>query len=52
MENVIRHCCTKNNDSDKEFNWSVLVVDNIGMQIISSCCSMQEVCYNGITREC
>lgn len=52
MVNAIQHSCKKQNGSDKEFNWSVLLVDNIGMQIISSCCSMQEVCLNGITREC
>ncbi|XP_029341504.1 syntaxin-binding protein 2-like [Acyrthosiphon pisum] len=52
MVNAIQPSCIQNDNSVKKFNWSVLVLDKVGLQIISSCCNMQDMCYNGITREC
>ncbi|XP_022164003.1 syntaxin-binding protein 2-like, partial [Myzus persicae] len=48
MVNAIQHSCAKPKNSVRRFNWSVLVLDEVGSRIISSCCSMSDMCSNGI----
>jgi len=51
MDEVIKRKESKKGTVEKPIEWRVLVVDQLAMRMISSCCKMHDISDERITRE-